>query len=64
MSLCILLLPQFTAAASVYRSVSRNKLLRDNSLLTVNRVVAGRMAESRILMDGLSMTRQLGVIPE
>ena len=30
----------------------------------VDRVVAGRMAESRILMDGLSMMRQLGVIPE
>jgi steroid delta-isomerase-like uncharacterized protein len=30
----------------------------------VDRVVAGRMAESRILMDGLSMLRQLGVIPE
>ena len=26
--------------------------------------VAGKMAESRILMDGLSMMRQLGVIPE
>ena len=30
----------------------------------VDQVVAGRMAESRILMDGLSMMRQLGVIPE
>ena len=27
-------------------------------------LVAGKMAESRILMDGLSMMRQLGVIPE
>jgi hypothetical protein len=26
-------------------------------------VVAGKMAESRLLMDGLSMMRQLGVIP-
>src|SRR6202041_4092205 len=32
--------------------------------MVVDRVVAGRMAESRILMDGLSMMRQLGVIPE
>jgi steroid delta-isomerase-like uncharacterized protein len=30
----------------------------------IDRVVAGRMAESRILMDGLSMMRQLGVISE
>jgi len=29
----------------------------------VDRVVAGRMAESQILMDGLSMMRQLSVIP-
>jgi hypothetical protein len=26
--------------------------------------VAGKMAESRILMDSLSMMKQLGVIPE
>ena len=32
--------------------------------MVVDRVVAGKMAESRILMDGLSMMRQLGVIPE
>jgi steroid delta-isomerase-like uncharacterized protein len=31
--------------------------------MVVDRVVAGKMAESRILMDGLSMMRQLGVIP-
>ena len=30
----------------------------------IDRVVAGRMAESRILMGGLSMMRQLGVISE
>jgi steroid delta-isomerase-like uncharacterized protein len=29
----------------------------------VDRVVAGKMVESQILMDGLSMMRQLGVIP-
>jgi steroid delta-isomerase-like uncharacterized protein len=32
--------------------------------MVVDRVVAGKMAESRILMDGLSIMRQLGVIPE
>ena len=32
--------------------------------MVVDRVVAGKMVESRILMDGLSMMRQLGVIPE
>jgi steroid delta-isomerase-like uncharacterized protein len=32
--------------------------------MVVDRVVARKMAESRILMDGLSMMRQLGVIPE
>jgi steroid delta-isomerase-like uncharacterized protein len=32
--------------------------------MVVDRVVAGKMAESRILMDGLSMMSQLGVIPE
>jgi steroid delta-isomerase-like uncharacterized protein len=32
--------------------------------MVVDRVVGGKMAESRILMDGLSMMRQLGVIPE
>jgi steroid delta-isomerase-like uncharacterized protein len=31
--------------------------------MVVDRVVAGKMAESQILMDGLSMMRQLGVIP-
>jgi steroid delta-isomerase-like uncharacterized protein len=31
--------------------------------MVVDRVVDGRMLESRILMDGLSMMRQLGVIP-
>jgi steroid delta-isomerase-like uncharacterized protein len=31
--------------------------------MVVDRVVNGRMAESRILMDGLSMMRQLGVVP-
>jgi predicted ester cyclase len=31
--------------------------------MVVDRVVAGNMAESPILMDGLSMMRQLGVIP-
>jgi steroid delta-isomerase-like uncharacterized protein len=31
--------------------------------MVVDRVFAGKMAESRILMDGLSMMRQLGVIP-
>ena len=31
--------------------------------MVVDRVVDGRMAESRILMDGLSMMRQLGVVP-
>jgi len=30
---------------------------------TLQRVVAGKMAESRLLMDGLSMMRQLGAIP-
>jgi steroid delta-isomerase-like uncharacterized protein len=32
--------------------------------MVVDRVFAGKMAESRILMDGLSMMRQLGVIPD
>jgi steroid delta-isomerase-like uncharacterized protein len=32
--------------------------------MVVDRVVSGKMVESRILMDGLSMMRQLGVIPE
>ena len=32
--------------------------------MVVDRVVTGKMVESRILMDGLSMMRQLGVIPE
>ena len=32
--------------------------------MVVDRVVAGKMAEGRILMDVLSMMRQLGVIPE
>src|ERR1700731_1851211 len=32
--------------------------------MVVDRVVVGKMVESRILMDGLSMMRQLGVIPE
>jgi steroid delta-isomerase-like uncharacterized protein len=31
--------------------------------MVVDRIVDGRMAESRILMDGLSLMRQLGVIP-
>jgi steroid delta-isomerase-like uncharacterized protein len=31
--------------------------------MVVDRVVDGKMAESRILMDGLSMMRQLGVVP-
>ena len=31
--------------------------------MVVDRLVAGRMVESQILMDGLSMMRQLGVIP-
>ena len=31
--------------------------------MVVDRVVARKMAESRLLMDGLSMMRQLGVIP-
>ena len=31
--------------------------------MVVDRVVAGKMVESQILMDGLSMMRQLGVIP-
>jgi predicted ester cyclase len=31
--------------------------------MVVDRVVAGKMAESRILMDGLCMMRQLGVVP-
>jgi hypothetical protein len=30
--------------------------------MVVDRVVAGKMVESQILMDGLSMMRQLGVI--
>ena len=30
--------------------------------MVIDRVVAGKMAESRILMDGLSMMRQLGVL--
>jgi steroid delta-isomerase-like uncharacterized protein len=32
--------------------------------MVVDRVVAGKMTESRILMDSLSMMKQLGVIPE
>ena len=32
--------------------------------MVIDRVVAGKMAESRILMDGLSMMRQLGVVPD
>jgi hypothetical protein len=32
--------------------------------MVVDRVVAGKMVESRILMDSLSMMRQLGVISE
>jgi steroid delta-isomerase-like uncharacterized protein len=32
--------------------------------MVVDRVVASKMVESRILMDGLRMMRQLGVIPE
>jgi hypothetical protein len=31
--------------------------------MVVDRVVAGKMVESQILMDSLSMMRQLGVIP-
>jgi steroid delta-isomerase-like uncharacterized protein len=31
--------------------------------VVIDRVVAGKMVESRILMDGLSMMRQLGAIP-
>jgi len=31
--------------------------------MVVGRVVAGKMVESRLLMDDLSMMRQLGVIP-
>ena len=31
--------------------------------MVVDSLVAGRMVESQILMDGLSMMRQLGVIP-
>jgi steroid delta-isomerase-like uncharacterized protein len=31
--------------------------------MVVDRVVVGKMAESQILMDGVSMMRQLGVIP-
>ena len=31
--------------------------------MVVDRIVASKMAESRLLMDGLSMMRQLGVIP-
>lgn len=31
--------------------------------MVVDHVVAGKMAESQILTDGLSMMRQLGVIP-
>jgi predicted ester cyclase len=31
--------------------------------MVIDRVVDGQMADSRILMDGLSMMRQLGVIP-
>jgi predicted ester cyclase len=31
--------------------------------MVVDRVVAGKMADSRILMDGLGMMTQLGVIP-
>jgi steroid delta-isomerase-like uncharacterized protein len=30
--------------------------------MVVDRVLAGKMVESRILMDGLSMMRQLGVV--
>jgi predicted ester cyclase len=32
--------------------------------MVVDRVVAGKIVESRILMDSLGMMRQLGVIPE
>jgi steroid delta-isomerase-like uncharacterized protein len=32
--------------------------------MVVDRVVAGKMVESRILMDGISMLTQLGVIPD
>jgi steroid delta-isomerase-like uncharacterized protein len=32
--------------------------------MVVDRVVAAKITESRILMDGLSIMRQLGVIPE
>jgi hypothetical protein len=31
--------------------------------MVVDRVVAGKMVESQILRDGLSMMRQLGAIP-
>src|SRR6476646_11160137 len=31
--------------------------------MVVDRVVAGKMVESRILMDGLGMMKQFGVIP-
>ena len=31
--------------------------------MVVDRVVAGKMVDSRILMDGLGMMTQLGVIP-
>ena len=31
--------------------------------MVVDRVLAGKMVESQILMDGLSMMRQLGAIP-
>ena len=31
--------------------------------MVVDRVLAGKMVDSRILMDGLGMMRQLGVIP-
>jgi hypothetical protein len=31
--------------------------------MVVDRLVAGKMVDSRILMDGLSMMTQLGVIP-
>ena len=32
--------------------------------MVVDRVVGGKMVDSRILMDELSMMRQLGVVPE
>jgi toxin ParE1/3/4 len=42
----------------------RETLVGSYQGMVVDRVVAGKMAESRILMDSLSMTKQLGVIPE